>query len=445
MAAMMKSSRLVAVKAPQQPLYRRFASASLVGPSPSAASVSFGYRQALGNVPETKVTRLANGVTVATESNSNNKAATVGLWIKAGSRNETTTTHGVAHFLEHLIFKGSSKRSAKELESLFESLGGSLNAYTTREHTAFYAKSLGSDVLRTLRKTRRLLFLIILHGSAFQSSSLGRTVLGSAASINGLTAADVAAFLKSNYTPDRLVLVGAGDVSHDALVKLAESNFGSLKNAAPAFWIRCPCLVSTHPTAHVAFAVEGAGWTSPDFWPLLLANSIVGSWATSHIAAKHSSLKLAQKVSEWHLADSFKSFNIPYSDTGLFGIYAEAQNYQHLDDLTHYIQQEWHRLAMTITDAEVFQAKNQLKTALLASLENTDAVADDIGKQLLAYGKRLTPWELDGLIESITVKDVNRVASQYVYDREIAVVGYGPVEALSDYTRIRSAMSPIYW
>ncbi|KAJ3197460.1 55 kDa erythrocyte membrane protein [Entophlyctis luteolus] len=122
------------------------------------------------------------------------------------------------------------------------------------------------------------------------------------------------------------------------------------------------------------------------------------------------------------------SFNTSYSDTGLFGIYAVSENRMHLDDLTHYIQQEWHRLCMSVTEAEVFRAKNQLKTSLLLSLDGSTPVAEDIGRQLLVYGKRMTPWEIDGLIESVTAQDVMRVATKYIYDKEVCVVGYGPVE-----------------
>ncbi|KAJ3095630.1 mitochondrial processing peptidase beta subunit [Phlyctochytrium planicorne] len=485
MYSLLKSPRLLSkVNKANTVACRKFASASLIGPNPSAASVSFGYRQSLGNVPETKVTRLSNGVTVATETNSNNKTATVGLWIKAGSRNETASTNGAAHLLEHVIFKGSAKRNGKELESLVGSFGGSFGAHTTREQTAYYINSLSGDVATSVElladsvfnpslgddlivqgrkevlaeideaeKSKETVVLNHIHGSAFQGSSLGRTVLGSAQSLNSITSADLSTFLKSYYSPERIVLVGAGDVTHENLVKLAESHLGGLKSSGAASTLSKPTFVGSdvrarfdhHPTAHVAFAVEGASWASPDIWPLLVANTIVGNWTSSYVSSKHSSLKLAQKINQWHLADSFKSFVIPYSDTGLFGIYVESHNSHNLDDLTHYIQQEWHRLSMTVIDAEVFQAKNQLKASILASLDNNQAVAEQIGKQVLSFGKRLTPWELDGLIESVTAKDVNKIASKYIYDQEVAVVGYGPVESLSDYTRIRSAMSPIYW
>ncbi|KAI9204855.1 Metalloenzyme, LuxS/M16 peptidase-like protein [Polychytrium aggregatum] len=456
-----------------------------VAPRPAANTLAHTYAKSLNNVPETKVTRLPNGFTVATESNPNFQTATVGVWIDAGSRFENEKNNGTAHFLEHMAFKGTKSRTQLQLETQIENMGGHLNAYTSREQTVYYAKCLSSDVgssveilsdilqrsnysedaiererdviLREsdeVEKQKEEVVFDHLHGTAFQGNSLGYTILGSRENIKSITRADLVEYVEKNYTPDRMVLVGAGGVDHDALVKLAESHFGGLKASSTGrSQILKPRFVGSdvraryddHPYAHVALAVEGASWTSSDYWALLVAQAIVGSWDRSLGAAGHVSSKLAQKVHEFSLANSFMSFNTSYSDTGLFGIYAVSENFLALDDLVHHIQQEWHRLAMSVSEAEVFRAKNQLKTSLLLSLDGTTAVAEEIGRQLLVYGRRLTPWEVDGLIEKVTAQDVMKVASEYIYDKEVAVVGYGQVDGLQDYNRLRAAMSPIYY
>ncbi|KAI9351128.1 Metalloenzyme, LuxS/M16 peptidase-like protein [Zopfochytrium polystomum] len=458
---------------------------SLTAPNPSSKTVSFSYAQSLGNIPETKVTRLPNGFTIATESNPNNQSATVGVWINSGSRYESAKTNGTAHFFEHLAFKGTKSRTQIDLERQIESIGGNLGAYTSREQSAFFAKALSSDVSTAvdvlsdviqrstftedaINQERSVILQEIedieknnkdqvvfdhLHGSAFQGNALGRPIAGHKENIESITHGDIANYLESNFTPDRMVLSAAGGVDHDALVKLAEKHFGSLAPAASAPKVLKPTFVGSElraryddqPAAHLILAVEGVSYTNPDYWPLLVAQSLIGSWDQSLGASKHLSSKLAQVIAKNHLANSFSAFNTTYSDTGFFGVYAVTENKTDLDDLTNSIQQEWHRLAMGVTDAEVFRAKNQLKTATLLALQGTNAIADDIGRQVLTFGKRITPWELDGLIEAVTPADIMRVAAKYVYDKEVVAIGYGPVEAMQDFTRIRAAMSPVYW
>ncbi|KAI9350636.1 Metalloenzyme, LuxS/M16 peptidase-like protein [Obelidium mucronatum] len=468
----------------QKPQYTRsLATSILTTPTPSSQSVNYTYANSLGNTPATKITQLANGFTIATESNPNLQTATVGVWIDAGSRFESAKNNGTAHFLEHMAFKGTKSRTQLQLETQIENIGGHLNAYTSREQTVYYAKTLSGDVntavdilsdilqrsnfsedaiererdvilreAEEVDKQKEEVVFDHLHASAFQGNALGRTILGPAENIKSITRADLTAYVEANYTPDRMVLAAAGGVDHDALVKLAETHFGSLKAATSKPKLEKPTFIGSdlraryddHPTAHIAFAVEGVSWTNPDYWPLLVAQSVIGSWDRALGAAPHLSNKLVSNISKYNLANSFMSFNTSYSDTGLFGIYAVSENRMHLDDLTHYIQQEWHRVCMSVTEAEVFRAKNQLKTSLLLALDGSTPVAEDIGRQVLVYGKRLTPWEIDGLIEQVTAQDVMRTATKYIYDKEVAVIGYGPVESLQDYSRIRAAMSPIY-
>ncbi|KAJ3035855.1 55 kDa erythrocyte membrane protein [Rhizophlyctis rosea] len=485
MSAFLKSSRLAVRGArayhPAAPTAVKLNNA---GPTASSQTISSTYRQSLNNVPATRVTRLPNGFTIATETNPNYQTATVGVWIDAGSRFENTSNNGTAHFLEHMAFKGTKSRTQTDLEKQIENIGGHLNAYTSREQTVYYAKTLSSDVgtavdilsdilqgstlnesaiereretilreAEEVDKNKEEVVFDHLHASAFQGSSLGLTILGTQKNIETITRDDLVDYISQNYTPERMVLSAAGGVDHDALVKLAEKHFGTLTAGSarpalkkPQFWgSDLRARFDDHPTAHVALAVEGASWTSPDYWALLVAQSIIGSWDRYLGAAPHVSSKLAQNLYKWNLANSFMSFNTSYSDTGLFGIYAVSEDYKNLDNLVHYIQVEWHRLAMNVTEGEVFRAKNQLKTSLLLALDGTTPVAEDIGRQMLTYGKRLTPWEIDGLIEKVTSADVMRVAGEYIYDREVCMVGYGPVEALPDYNRLRSAMSPTYY
>lgn len=436
--------------------------------------------------PKTQVTRLPNGFTIATEANPNYNTATTGIWIDAGSRFETEATNGTAHFLEHMAFKGTKSKTQTQLEQQIENMGGHLNAYTSREQTVYYAKTLGgadvgtsvdilADILlgsnlapeamererdvilreaEEVEKNKEEVVFDHLHGTAFQGSSLGYTILGPEANIRGITRQNLLDYISANYTPERMVLVSAGNINHDDLVKKATQHFGSMTPGnVRASKIKKPTFVGSevraryddHPTAHIAIAVEGVGWAHPDYWTLLVAQCIMGSWDRAMGAGGNVSSKLAQSIHKHNLASSFMTFNTSYTDTGLFGVYAVSESKCNLDDLTHYIQTEWHRLAMNVSPAEVFRAKNALKTSLLFGLDGTTPIAEDIGRQMLVYKKRYSPAEFDAMIERITPADVMRVAGEFIYDRDVALVGYGPVEGMQDYNRIRSAMAPIYY
>ncbi|KAI9178987.1 Mitochondrial-processing peptidase subunit beta [Blastocladiella emersonii ATCC 22665] len=444
-----------------------------------ATASSSSYPGALLNVPKTQVTRLPNGLTVATESNPALATATVGVWIDSGSRAETKANNGVAHFLEHISFKGTKQRTQSGLEIEIENMGGHLNAYTSREQTVYYAKLFSQDVakgvnilgdilqnstldagaidreraviLREAEEVDKQVEEVVfdhLHAAAFPENALGYTILGPKENIQTLSQADLQAYIKNNYTADRMVVVGAGNVDHAELCKLAETNFGKLpqgsgkaKFVRPAFTgsdVRIR--VDDMPTAHIALAVEGASWTSADHWPLLVASAMIGSYDRAAGNA-HPSSKLAQIVAKHNLANSFTSFNTTYSDTGLWGIYIQSNNRDNLDDLAHFTVREWMRLATAPSEGEVAIAKQQLKTSLLLALDGTTPVAEEIGRQMLAYGRRLSPFEIDRLVDAVTVEDVKRVANEFIYDRDLAIVAVGPVECLPDYNRIRSAMN----
>ncbi|KAF9048128.1 hypothetical protein BDZ89DRAFT_1099199 [Hymenopellis radicata] len=439
--------------------------------------------------PLTEISTLSNGLTVATESQPHSQTATVGVWIDAGSRAETDKTNGTAHFLEHMAFKGTGRRAQQALEIEVENIGAHLNAYTSREQTVYYAKSFSKDVpvavdlisdilqnsklessaierergviLREQEEVDKQLEEVVfdhLHSVAYQGHSLGRTILGPKKNILGLQRDDLSSYIKTNYTADRMVLVGAGGVEHSALVKLAEQHFsnlpvsanplplGGLSHSKPTF-VGSEVRVRDDeiPTANIAIAVEGVGWSSPDYFPMMVMQSIFGNWDRTLGASHLLSSRLSHLLSEDNLANSFMSFSTSYADTGLWGIYLVSENLVNLDDLMHNTLKEWTRMSIAPTEVEVERAKSQLKAGLLLSLDGSTAIAEDIGRQIVTSGRRMSPQQIENAVDAVSVADIKRVAQKYLWDKDFALAALGSIEGLLDYNRIRADMSSMIY
>ncbi|KAK5121117.1 hypothetical protein LTR85_005601 [Meristemomyces frigidus] len=436
----------------------------------------------------TESTTLSNGFTIATEHSPYAQTSTVGVWIDAGSRAETDRTNGTAHFLEHLAFKGTQKRSQSQLELEIENMGGHLNAYTSRENTVYYAKAFNSDVpatvdiladilqnsklepsaiererdviLREQEEVDKQLEEVVfdhLHATAFQNQPLGRTILGPKENIETISRDDLTNYIKTNYTADRMVLVGSGGVPHEQLVDLAEKYFSSMPrynpNSQPSATKRGLSVVpdfvgsevrirdDTLPTANIAIAVEGVSWKDDDYFTALVTQAIVGNWDRAMGNSPYLGSKLSTFIHENKLANSFMSFSTSYSDTGLWGIYLVTENVTSIDDLVHFTLREWSRLSMQVSEAETERAKAQLKASILLSLDGTTAVAEDIGRQIITTGRRLAPEEVERVVDSITAADVKSFAQRKLWDKDVAVSAVGQIEGLLDYARIRNDMT----
>jgi mitochondrial-processing peptidase subunit beta len=257
--------------------------------------------------------------------------------------------------------------------------------------------------------------------------------LGPKANILSIQRDDLASYIKNNYTSDRMVLVGAGGVDHGELVKLAEKHFSTLpvsSHPTPLGRLAHPksSFVGSEvrirndemPTANIAIAVEGVGWSSPDYFPMMVMQSIFGNWDRSLGASPLLSSKLSHIISSNNLANSFMSFSTSYSDTGLWGIYLVSENLVNLDDLVHFTMKEWTRMSIEPTATEVERAKSQLKAALLLSLDGTTAIAEDIGRQLVTSGRRLSPAQIENAVDAVTVDDIKRVAQKYLWDKDVS-------------------------
>lgn len=297
-----------------------------------------------------------------------------------------------------------------------------------------------------------------LHSVAFQGQGLGRTILGPKENILSLNRSDLEAYIKSKYTADRMVLVGAGGVEHDSLVEFADRYFSGLPTSPnpvqlgesqyePSKFVGSEVRVrdDTSPTINFAIAVEGASWKSPDYFPMLVMQSIFGNWDRSLGASPLMSSRLSHIVSSNNLANSFMHFSTSYSDTGLWGVYMVSENHMNIDDLVHFTLKEWQRMSTGPAPAEVARAKAQLKASLLLGLDGSTAIAEDIGRQLVTTGKRLTPQEIEASIDAVTPSEIQRVAKKYLWDQDIAIAATGRTEGLFDYNRIRADMSTLLY
>uniref|UniRef100_A0A9L9PX59 Mitochondrial-processing peptidase subunit beta n=2 Tax=Boreoeutheria TaxID=1437010 RepID=A0A9L9PX59_HUMAN len=327
--------------------------------------------QVVLNVPETRVTCLESGLRVASED-SGLSTCTVGLWIDAGSRYENEKNNGTAHFLEHMAFKGTKKRSQLDLELEIENMGAHLNAYTSREQTVYYAKAFSKDLPR--------------------------------------------------------------GVSHDELLDLAKFHFGDSlcthKGEIPAL---PPCKFTGSeirvrddkmPLAHLAIAVEAVGWAHPDTICLMVANTLIGNWDRSFGGGMNLSSKLAQLTCHGNLCHSFQSFNTSYTDTGLWGLYMVCES-STVADMLHVVQKEWMRLCTSVTESEVARARNLLKTNMLLQLDGSTPICEDIGRQMLCYNRRIPIPELEARIDAVNAETIREVCTKYIYNRSPAIAAVG--------------------
>ncbi|GAM19886.1 hypothetical protein SAMD00019534_030610 [Acytostelium subglobosum LB1] len=430
----------------------------------------------LAKTPETKVTTLPNGIRVATEQ-SFGETASIGVWVDSGSVYENDQNNGVAHFLEHMIFKGTEKRtSPTHIETEIENMGGSLNAFTSREHSAYYMKVLKenipnavdilSDILQNSKFDQKLIdterHVILsemqyvqskqdevifdqLHAAAFQGSALGRTILGPVENINKISRDDIKNFMAQNYTGQRLVIAAAGAVNHDKLVAAVKEKFGSIQAGQPSprpqitndfvgseIRVRDDSL----PNIHFSVAVRGLSWDDPDYYTLELIQTMIGNWNNTISGGKNLISNLAEVVATEGLAESYSTFLTCYQDTGLFGNYGISTP-DKVDDLVAEMLKEWQRIANSATETEVERNKQKLLASTLMQYDGTSKICERIGLQMLTLGRRLTPQEICLRIQEISAKDVRRVAAQLLTDVSPAITCVGPTDNFPEYNFVR--------
>ena len=402
-----------------------------------------------------QLTTLPNGFRIATEYMPGLESAAIGVWVLAGARHERAEQNGIAHFLEHMAFKGTKRRSALQIAEAIEDVGGYINAYTSRETTAYYARVLKNDVplaldvvadilrnpvfdAREIETERGVILQEIgqaadtpddiifdwLQEKAYPDHPLGRTILGAEARVQGFGRSDLDGFVDQYYRPGQMVLSAAGAVDHDELVRMAEDMFDdmvpseAIEPATASFRGGETRHVKDLEQAHFALAFESPEYGHPDIYTSQIYALALGGSMSS---------RLFQEIRERRgLCYTIFAQAGAYADTGMMTIYAGTSEDQ-MGDLAGITVDEMKRAADDMSETEVERARAQMKAGMLMGLESPSNRAERLARMLQVWGRVPDLSETVERIDAVTLEDVRRLARHTVTTAPSALALYGPV------------------
>jgi predicted Zn-dependent peptidase len=407
-------------------------------------------------------------MTVITDDMPHLESASLGIWVKAGSRSETLAEHGISHVLEHMAFKGTTTRSALAIAETIENVGGDLNAATSVEHTGYFARVLKedvplaadilSDILQNsvfdqseLDREQQVIVQEIgaardnpddhvfdlFQEAAFPDQPIGRNILGTVDSVKSFSPGTIRDYMERNYVGDQMVVCAAGNVDHEALVDIASNRFHDLRaEGAPvpekAKYVGGENrILSDHEQAHIVLGFEGRAYNSDGFYAAQILASILGGGMSS---------RLFQEVREKRgLCYSVYSFHWAFADSGIFGV-AASTGEEEVTDLIPVVIDELLKATETITDEEVLRVRNQIRAGLLMSLESPSSRAGQLARQQILWGRPIPLQETVDRINRITADRVKQIARQVLDKGAFSLAGIGPVAKLPDYDAIASRL-----
>ena len=412
----------------------------------------------------TEISTLANGLRVVSEDMPQLETASIGVWVDVGARYESADINGVSHLLEHMAFKGTKRRSALAIAEEIEAVGGHVNAYTSREQTAYYAKVMKEDVAlavdiladilqhstfaeEELERERAVVVQEIAQAHdtpddvvfdqfqeiVYPDQPLGRTILGPAAQVENYSRAVLADYMARHYRAERMVVVGAGRIEHEALVELAGNAFDALSNANSSNGLTAKYEGGDGRASreleqvHLVLGFDGIAYGDPDFYTLQLLSTLLGGGMSS---------RLFQEIRERRgLAYAIFTFASSYTDGGVFGIYC-GTGPDNLPELTPVIADEILKVCDEVAAQEVARARAQLKSGLLMSLESSSSRCERLGRHMLIFNRPIPIEEMVAEIDAITAEDVVRVAARILRGSRPSLAALGPVGNLENYDRL---------
>lgn len=408
----------------------------------------------------TQVSTLASGLRVVTDTIPHVETAALGVWVNIGTRHEKAEVNGIAHMLEHMAFKGTKTRTARDIAEQIEAVGGYLNAATSREMTAYYARVLKGDVplaldilsdilqnsifdAEELERERAVIIQEInqandtpddiifdyFQETAFPCQAMGHPILGTVEVVRGITRDTLLSYMQDHYMASRMVLSAAGCINHDQIVSMAETCFSDLKSDSS---------ISFEPAiykggdfrhkrdleqVHILMGFEGIPVDHKDYYAGSVLATLLGGGMSS---------RLFQEIREKRgLAYSIYAFKASYKDTGLFGIYAGAGSEQ-VKEMIPVICDEINKVTGSIDECEVERAKSQLKAGLLMGLESTSNRCEQLAQHILFHGRLLSPKEITDSIEAVNIEDLNRLA-RTIFSSKPTLTSMGPLKSLESY------------
>ncbi|KZM37909.1 peptidase M16 [Bartonella bacilliformis] len=417
------------------------------------------------------ISRLSNGLTIATHTMQHIDSVALGIWVKVGSRNEKSTQHGIAHLLEHMAFKGTENRTAFKIASEIEDVGGEINATTSIETTAYFARvlkndiSLAIDILsdimtcskfdeEELEREKQVVFqeigatcdvpddIIFDHftETAFRDQSLGRSILGTPKTIQSLTSDDLRSFMNKQYSADRMIVVAAGAVQHESFLREVESRLSIFRP-----YSKTPLANFAHYTGgkfhehrdlmdtQIVLGFEGYPYHTQDFYTAQILSIILGGGMSS---------RLFQEIREKRgLCYSIYAFHWGFSDTGLFGIHT-ATGQRELETLFPVILDELSKVGQNIHISELQRAQAQYRANLIMSQENPSSQAHLIARQILLYGRPIPISETTGHLDLVTPQRLTNLANNLITNSKPTLATVGPARSLINFDDLKSIFHP---